>query len=581
MRLKTRIKIITVSLTLLVLLLNTVIILPYIFGQLKNNSEQYMESINIQKLATAENLMDTIVTMTQKPLLDTEILTILREDYSDYPKESRKYEMYQDIDIMNDKLYTEMFYQNEYVYAVTLITEDGESVYSKQRSGRGVLNINFKELDWYRRLHETDGKDAVLFPLMREDLYRGEEPIIAWGKLLMDPRTNQPLGIIRIDIAVKDLENVWGANEFGDDAEILFRDEDGELLYTTLDSKNWQEEYEKLLKNNIEVRTYSDKYGFSATSLLPENIVYEKAYITMLIILAVAVICILLAVFLSEFVARMIEEPIGKLNILLKEVKSGNLQVRAKVTEAPGEFEEVCGSFNDMVENMERLIYQVRVEENEKAKAQYQALQAQISPHFILNTINTIKWMSIIQGNKSIEKALDSFARLLEFAARRKEELIPIREELKQMEYYIDILSLRYYNKFSIEFDVEEEVKRYGTIKFLLQTIVENSVFHGFGTQSELGKIHVGIHKINGDILYEVEDDGKGIAQERIEQILNHSEPDKRGMVKIGIYNINRRIKLIFGKEYGVSIESQEGKYTIVRVKIPAREAEDGDSSSC
>lgn len=579
MKLKTRFKIAMIGMLTVVVVLNTATILFYISSSLKDNAAQSMESVNEQKMVTIENLLDTFVTLTQKPLIDETILEILRKDYSEIPEEKRRYLQYQDIDKMQDRLYTEMFYKNEYIYAVTLFQTNGERVYYKQRSSKGLLDIDLTDCDWYQKLCETDGTEALLFPYMVEDLYRGKEPVIALGRLLKNPMTNQPLGVIRIDIAVTDLEKVCKSN-VDEDSNVVFLTDKDELLYTSFETDDWKAEYDEKLETNFAVTTFSDRYGVSITTMLPQNKVYRKAYETILIILGIALGCIGTALFVAEFIVKQSMKPVGELNGLMKEVRSGDLSVRAKV-QSGGEFEEICESFNLMVENTEHLIERVRQEEYEKMESEYKALQAQISPHFILNTLNTIKWMAVIQGNKSIEKSLDSFSHLLSFVVRRKEEKIPIQAELEQMKYYVDILSLRYYNKFQIDFEVEPGVEKCCTIKFLLQTLVENSVFHGFDEMMETGKIQVRIRRQDNKIIYEVEDNGKGISAERIKEILSHASEEKKGMVKIGLYNINRRIQLIFGEQYGVSIESRLGEYTIVRVVIPAEEEENGEDNHC
>ena len=580
MKLKTRIKIAFIAIMSIVLALNTAIILFYISDSLKKNAEASMESINEQKMITIENLMDTFVTLTQKPLIDDTILAVLKRDYSTYPEEKQRFYRYQDMSIMDERLYAEMFYKNEYIYAVTILLGDGERTYSKQRSGKGVLEIDFKNMLWFQKLYATDGTEAVLFPYMEEDLYRGREPIIAVGRLLKDPLTNQPLGLVRVDIAVKDLERVWEGESLSGNGNILFKDQEGKLLYTSLDIDDWEREYEEALKTDIAVTSDSKKYGVSVTSLLPKKELYQKTYNTILIILGIAVGCIFIALILTEFIVKRSLQPIRRLNGLMKKVRCGDLRVRAEV-QGVGEFEEVCESFNLMVENTEHLIERIRLEESEKMEAEYQALQAQISPHFILNTMSTIRWLAIIQGNKSIEKALDSFSHLLTFAVRQKEEKILIRTELEQMKYYVDILSLRYYDKFQIDFRVDEEANNCCTIKFLLQTLVENSVFHGFDEMSGKGRILVTIRRVEDEISYEVRDNGKGITKERIEEVLSHAQEEKKGMIKIGIYNINRRIKLIFGQSYGVTIESVPGEYTVVRVVIPAQEEAVGENHNC
>lgn len=580
LRLKTRIRVMMIAVLILVVALNTAIILFYIAGSLKETAEQSMHSVNEQKMITIENLMDTFVTLTQKPLIDDTALEILKKDYEEYPEQNRKFYMYQDRDVMDERLYTEMFYKNEYIYAVTIFTENQEDVYSKQRSGKGVLDINLRECDWYRMLEETDGTQAVLFPYMEEDLYRGEEPIIAVGRLLKDPMTNQALGVIRVDIAVKDLGKICGNEEEAAAAEVIFLDSQENLLYTSLPVDTWESEYEKRMGEKLAVTAYSDKYGLSVTSLMPKHEVYKGAYKTIGVIVGITLGCMGLALFLSGFVVNTSLRPIGDLNELMKEVRAGDLSVRARVQ--PGdEFEEVCESFNLMVDNTESLIEKIRLEENEKRENEYRALQAQISPHFMLNTINMIKWMAVIQGNKAIEKALDSFAHVLTFVVRRREEKITIGAQLERIKYYVDILSLRYYNKFQIDFHVGEGVENCYTIKYVLQTLIENSVFHGFDESTGTGNIQVKISRHGGKIIYEVKDNGKGMTAEKIQEALSRELDEKKGMMKIGIYNINRRIQLIYGEEYGVSIKSVPGEYTIVQVVIPAEEENDGEDTYC
>lgn len=580
MKLKTRIKITFMGMLAIVLALNTAIILFYVSDSLKKSAKEAMQSVNKQRMITMDHLFDTFVTLTQKPLIDDTILEILRKDYSEYPEKNRKYYQYKDQDVMSERLYTEMFYKNEYIYAVTILVDNGKRIYSKQRSGKGVLDISFTDTEWYQELYTTTGTEAILFPYMKEDLYRGEEPVIALGRLLKDPMTNQPMGIIRVDIAVKDLKDVWEDSEEQQKEKILFCDQDGNLLYTSFNVENWESEYQQALKTDIAVTYNSDRYEVSVTSLLPGKELYRNMYDTILIILCIAVGCMAVAFTLTELTIKGSLRPIGELNELMKKVRCGDLSVRARV-QSTGEFEEVCESFNLMVENTEHLIEKIRQEEEEKREAEYKALQAQISPHFIMNTINTIKWMAVIQGNRSIEKALDSFAHLLSFVVKQKDEKITIGTELEQMGYYIDILALRYYNKFQIDIQADKNVKNCYTIKFLLQTLVENSVFHGFDEMEETGKIQISIKRTGDKIVYEVKDNGKGISEERIKEILEHGQVEKKGMVKIGLYNINRRIKLIFGEDYGIYIKSEPGIYTQVLVTIPIQEADTDENCNC
>lgn len=583
MKLKTRVKMLVSILVAIVVILNTTTIIGYISNSLKSNAVHSINYVSNQTLITFTNLLDSVETFSQLPLMDSEIFAIMNKKYSDSSKD--KYEKYKDMDVVQSKLYSEMFYKNKYVYSATIIPFNTDIVYSKQRVGFGANIEKAYETEWFREVYNSNGRETCLFPCMEDDLHTRKEKIISIGRLLYNPMTETKLGVYRIDIAVKDLENIWNKEHLFENSEVIIVDENNRLLYTSLKEEmndfSW-EEYEgieneedqaKHIRKSREYAIYTEAqdYGIKMITLVPEKTIYENAYRTILIIILVGILCILIAWILSEGFSRSMMKPIGELNGLMKEVRSGDLTVRAKVS-GVGEFEEVCESFNLMVENTQSLINRIYEEQTEKREMEYQALQAQISPHFTLNTINTIKWMAFLQGSKSIETALDSLAHILTFAVREKSEKIPIEIEIEQMEYYVNILSLRYCNKFDISFNIEENVKKCLTLKYVLQTIVENSIFHGFDELQTRGKIEVKIFAEGNEIVYTVRDNGKGMSEERIKEVLKTEKKKEEKGNKIGIYNINRRIKLIFGEQYGIQIHSEMGKYTEVVVHIPREE---------
>ncbi|WP_418578042.1 cache domain-containing sensor histidine kinase [Hungatella sp.] len=587
MKLKTRVKLTVFFLVALVVVLNTGIITAYISGSLKENAVQSIQSVNQQTLITFDNLLDSFGTMSQLPLMDREIYEILNKDYEkDYEDKVRRFYLYRDMDTIDGKLYAEMFYRNEYVYSVTLIPFNTDVVYSKQRFCKTARYDDASGRDWFQTLIHTNGKEPVLLPQMKDDLYLGEEPIISVGRLLINHITDQGLGVLRIDIAVKDLEKIWNRKNFAKESEFIVLDENDRLLYSSLPAEKLaKQEYkdgelsarggESMVgtvtldrEKRLAICTQSSKYGVTMITMVPEHIIYADAYRTIFLIVMAGLFCIALAFIAANVLTKGIMKPIAELNGLMKEVRGGNLEVRSTV-EGAGDFEEICGSFNSMVKTTKELIDKIYREQAEKREMEYQALQAQISPHFTLNTLNTIKWLACLQGNRSIEKALDCLANILTFAVRERREKIPISLELRQMESYIQILTLRYCNKFDIEYEVDEGLYNNCTLKYMLQTIVENSVFHGFDEMEGQGLIRVKIYESGGRVIYEIWDNGKGMTAERIRAVLQGEKKAESGVNHIGIYNIDRRIKLIFGEEYGISIESKYGTYTLVKIEIP------------
>ena len=203
MKLKTRIKISMVGIMAAMVAIYTAIILGSTIQTYRRDMEDSLRSVGEQKLMTMDSLMNTMVTITEKPLFDNTILSILRKSAEDYRQAQTGYQQYLDYETVNARLYTEMFYENEYVYSITLFGFHTETAYTKQRSGKGLLPGDPREAEWVQRLRQTNGRQALIFPLREDDLYPGEEPVISVGRLLMDPIGQQPLGLIRVDIAAR------------------------------------------------------------------------------------------------------------------------------------------------------------------------------------------------------------------------------------------------------------------------------------------------------------------------------------------------------------------------------------------
>jgi len=237
-----------------------------------------------------------------------------------------------------------------------------------------------------------------------------------------------------------------------------------------------------------------------------------------------------------------------------------------------------------MIDKMEEMTShvvttQARLYEAElsKKQAEFSALQSQINPHFLYNTLNCISSIGLEYGSKEIAQMTSSMSKIFRYSIE-KSELVLISEEVQCIKAYLNIISIRYENKFSLEVKVDDQLLGMKTPKMILQPIVENSVYHGLESMDAGGRLCVsGRIDENGDICFQVTDTGKGIDQEELERIkaklhMEYSERAKTSLEgkNIGLSNINNRIKLLFGEGYGVEIESQLGRGTTVMVKIPS-----------
>ena len=236
------------------------------------------------------------------------------------------------------------------------------------------------------------------------------------------------------------------------------------------------------------------------------------------------------------------------------------------------EIKGLSRSYQHMINEINALTIKNYETQIQLRRAELMALQSQINPHFIYNTLNSIKWMADVQGSKRMVTALDSLIKLMQFSSKNSREVIRIQDEIDLIRDYINLINLKYFDRIFVDVHVEPGLENCETLKFLLQPIVENSIYHGFSSMVRQCTVQINITRKEDRILYEVIDNGKGMSKEKIRQALEEDHPlNSHSFNKIGLYNVNKRIQYIFGEEYGIQIDSEPGKYTRVIVEIPAR----------
>lgn len=278
---------------------------------------------------------------------------------------------------------------------------------------------------------------------------------------------------------------------------------------------------------------------------------------------------IVIILFMIFFSIRY-TEPMMKMKKVINKVEQGDLTVRTEV-HSNDEVGQLGDSLNNMISEMEVLIDKLVKEEQEKKEVELEALHAQINPHFLYNTLNTIKWMAKIQGNKSVSRAITALIKLLRISTNLGREMITLGEEIDYVKNYIVIQKLRFNEAINVTYDIDRECMELTVPKLFLQPIVENAIIYGIGDENNDLNINIKSFIDNGDLIIEIIDDGPGIEDEILEKIFK-STSDKNKFSKVGLNNVNQRIKLYCGKDYGVQIETKVGKGTLVRVALKVNE---------
>lgn len=279
-----------------------------------------------------------------------------------------------------------------------------------------------------------------------------------------------------------------------------------------------------------------------------------------------AVVVLAVAVLTSWLLSRLIGKPLRGLASAMESFESDADHFTYRPVGGTREVQELSDSFEHMVLRIQELMTTVREEEVNLRKTELKALQAQINPHFLYNTLDSIAWMCEQGRNADAVKMLHALARLFRISISRGHELIPIAKELEHAESYLQIQMYRYKNQFTYTFDVDPDCLGYYCNKITLQPIIENSINHGLDLMVDEGRIDVRVRFDGDDIVFSVQDNGVGMSPEQLEAIMQHGPTDRTG---IGIKNVNDRLKIYFGRSYGLSITSEPDVGTCVEIRMP------------
>ncbi|WP_181873740.1 sensor histidine kinase [Paenibacillus prosopidis] len=294
--------------------------------------------------------------------------------------------------------------------------------------------------------------------------------------------------------------------------------------------------------------------------------------INQVISVVVTAFSFILLVFMIVFftsIYRTLLRPIHKLIHHMSSLEENNFKGRLQLS-GYDEVAKLYKKFNKMVEHINLLILRIDREKDEKLQLELQALQYQVNPHFLLNTLNSISMMADIYGAQHIKKMTTSLSTLLVNTLSKGGMHTPLEEEFNTLSSYADIMKLRYGDRFEVILVIEPSAQELYILRLLLQPLVENSILHGMGDIYKKLNIHVNAKRNGPNLELSVNDDGVGMTKSQIETLLKHHNEKNSGFNHIGIHNVNKRIKLNFGEEYGLEIYSDEESGTQMKLILPA-----------
>lgn len=442
--------------------------------------------------------------------------------------------------------------------------------------------------DWYQEMINTPYQIRWMFNDERF-LYTDRNPIISVVKTITELQSSDNIGMIVFSVMENDIRKYLT----GLQGEVYLVDKEGSIVSSTRRDmigrsvaeepympKLWtgkrgqliQEEDEKWIVNFDTV----DLNGWKLVQRVPYDDIFKEIYdlreTKAFIITLVFIIFGLITVSISYGMSRPLQLLKKRMQVAEKKDFHSALSVAG-----PKEISSLIETYNKMVAEIRQLLNRLKDEYQQKEEMRFRALQAQINPHFVLNTLNNIKWMAYIRSDKEVGDMLSSLGAMLEQSIGRGGTLIPLREEIDYIENYIELMKMKFNEKLSLEYDIPEELMDQEVIKIMLQPVIENSLIHGIEPLNGLGRIQVSAVRNEHRFVLRVQDNGVGISPDKLKELTDRMEAGSEELPKrIGIKNVHDRIRLQYGEPYGIEVSNRVNEGTTVVFTLPLKKTQEG-----
>ncbi|MEK4850143.1 histidine kinase [Paenibacillus sp. FSL H7-0756] len=423
-----------------------------------------------------------------------------------------------------------------------------------------------EEEDWYRRLN--------LHYSSREWRQVGNDNVngsISYLRPLINYDTLELNGLIQMTANMKYIFSDAVSGQLGEDSILFVVDEGNRLLFTS--SRNGlipdllssaASGYMKQPKSYMQIKQPVTNMPASIVAWIPYASLQKNSQQVRNVTIGICLVTLVLLVLISLAMSQYFSRSFQKLVASLKSFQEGDFHKRMPV-KGNDEFAEIGSAFNDMASTIQRLIDEVYVVSLEKKETELQVLHSQMNPHFLYNTFSSISRMAKLGEIDKLHEVIRSLARFYRLTLHRGEMIIPVEQELQIAKSYLDIQRIKNADRIHVVYVIAPEVLESASVKFILQPFVENALEHAWYDDEITLMIRAYLEE--GDVVFEVEDNGLGMKEELIGQIL---EPAGQG-IGYGIRNVDQRIKLQYGRPYGVSIHSSLGEGTLIRLRFPYR----------
>lgn len=507
--------------------------------------------------------------------------------------DAMKYSVIKGKDLASDTLDEEMtlLYEanKDNLISIACYTKDGELVCASPVATQKE-KLDVTEQEWFtdalgklENIHFSTPHVQNLFDNLN---YRYYWVVSLSQAVELTNNGNSMLGVLLVDMNYSSIEQLLHkANAEKESEYIYLMDNSGEIIYHPKQKLIYTDLYQE---NNLEAVHYEDgtvqeefqgekrlvtvktiSYtGWKIVSVVPLSAFnIELSGLRLFVTLFVA-LAMLMIVVLNQLVSARIAKPLNRLNESIKDWEAGNMNPDIYVGGSL-EVEHLGRTLRSTVEQLRKLMHDVVVEQEEKRKSELDALQSQINPHFLYNTLDSIVWM--IEGERYEEAVfmITQLASLFRISLSRGKTIIRVEDEIKHAMNYMNIQKVRYKNRFSVEFCIEDDILDCCIVKLVLQPLLENAIYYGVEGMDDDGEIKVVGYRKEQDVYIEVRDNGFGMPKETVDALLTENNRVRKKGSGVGLINVYNRIRLRFGDAYQLEIDSAPDEGTVVRIHLP------------
>lgn len=540
--------------------------------------ESNVKDISEDFFVAYEEMMNIILNCTGRSSLNFESM-----DFVNQPSAKKQA-------LMNSKLmgdYCAISGYSSYINRLMILDSQGHFIQSGSNPGSKDDAKKLLETDWFGTEAQKPA-DAYQLEVVENPFFRqnGEKMIPIVRSLdVAGSNSKEGWGILVFSTKLYE-EELKQANN-GD--AMLVATQSGTVIAEENTEKYSEENLQKIVSRLLEEEELNGVYrqriqgeqcliayshnamsGILTCEIMPIRFIRNEKMLIVGLTVFLFISCLVVGTGLAVIFSNRLRKPVALLNAQVKKIGNGDFSPNPSI-ESEDELGEIGRGINKMSARIANLLDKSVEDEREKKNLEIKMLQAQINPHFLYNTLDSIRWIAVIQKNASIVKMVTALSGLLKNMAKGFNEKVTLRAELDFLGDYITIEKMRYMEMFDVEIDVAEEALYDAQIiKLTLQPLVENAIFSGIEPGGKNGSIRIRIWQQEEKLCISVKDDGVGMTEEKIKDIMNNPQKRKGDtMSGIGLPNVDQRIKLVYGDEYGLRIKSRVGEYTEILVTLP------------